>query len=80
MYVDVKTYAPGTTIGNTVNYDSAGKPVTSYQPGAPGDIVVVRLIYQWPIVIPLVQKFLADPSTTTRTVVATIAFRNEPYK
>lgn len=80
MYVDVKNYAPGATISNTITYDSSGKPITSYQPGAPGDIVVVRLIYQWPIVVPLVQQFLANPSATTRTVVATIAFRNEPYQ
>lgn len=80
MYVDVKAYAPGDAISNTISYDGSGKPVTSYQPGNPGDIVVVRLIYKWPIVVPLVQQFLSDPSTSVRTLVATIAFRNEPYK
>jgi len=40
----------------------------------------VRLIYNWPVVVPLVQRFFTDPSSTTRSVVATIAFRNEPFK
>jgi Flp pilus assembly protein TadG len=80
MYVDVKTYTSFGSINNAVTYDASGKPVTGYQPGQPGDIVVVRLIYQWPITIPLVQSFLADPSARTRMLVATAAFRNEPYK
>jgi Flp pilus assembly protein TadG len=80
MYVDVKKYDTFGSIDNGVKYDPSGKPVTSYQPGSPGDIVVVRLIYQWPITIPLVQSFLADPSAKTRMLVATAVFRNEPYK
>lgn len=80
MYVDVKKYDNFGSISNAVTYDASGKPVTSYQPGNPGDIVVVRLIYQWPITIPLVQSYLADPSAKTRMLVATAAFRNEPYK
>jgi Flp pilus assembly protein TadG len=84
MYVDVRDYSSGSAIGTSVQYDSQGKPVTQYQPGASGnqssDIVVVRLIYKWPIVTPMVQTYLADtPSSTTRTLVATAAFRNEPY-
>ena len=80
MYVDVKTYSTFSSISNAVQYDSNGKPITTYQPGNPGDIVVVRLIYQWPITIPMIQSLLADPSTKTRMLVATAAFRNEPYK
>ena len=80
MYVDVKTYNNFGAISNAVTYDGTGKPITTYQPGNPGDIVVVRLIYQWPITIPLVRSFLADPSANTRMLVATAAFRNEPYK
>lgn len=79
MYVDVKTYPSFSSISNTITYDGAGKPVTSYQAGNPGDIVVVRLMYQWPIVVPLVQTYLADAGSTTRMLVATAAFRNEPY-
>ena len=79
MYVDVKTYTSFSSISNTVTYDSQGKPVTTFQPGNPNDIVVVRLLYQWPIVVPFIQSYLADAGSTTRLLVATAAFRNEPY-
>ncbi|NVO14191.1 MAG: pilus assembly protein [Rhodoplanes sp.] len=79
MYVDVQKYTSFASITSTVTVDSSGKPVTTYQPGANGDIVVVRLIYKWPIVSPLTQTYLADSSSTTRMLVATAAFRNEPF-
>jgi hypothetical protein len=50
----------------------------TYQPGGPGDIVVVRLIYQWPVYVSLLG--LADMSGDKRMLVSTVAFRNEPYQ
>jgi len=79
MYVDVRTYTSFSGITSTVPLDANGKPVTTYQPGQPSDIVVVRLMYQWPITAPLVRMYLADASASTRLLVATAAFRNEPY-
>lgn len=79
MYVDVKTYNSFSSITNTVQLDGNGKPVTNYSPGNPGDIVVVRLIYQWPIIVPFVQKYLGTNGGNSRLIVATAAFRNEPY-
>jgi len=79
MYVDVSSNGSSTTFSNSVTYDAQGKPITSYQPGNPGDYVRVRLIYQWPIVVPLVQQWLVNSGGNTRQLVATIAFKNEPY-
>jgi Flp pilus assembly protein TadG len=79
MYVDVKTYANFSSINSNVQFDGSGKPVTTYSPGNPGDIVVVRLIYQWPIIVPFVQKYLGTNGGSSRLLVATAAFRNEPY-
>jgi Flp pilus assembly protein TadG len=78
MYVDVQTYSDFSSISTTVTYDSSGNPVTTYSPGSSGDIVVVRLIYKWPIAIPMVQTWLAN-SGSSRLLVATAAFRNEPF-
>jgi len=51
-----------------------------YQPGGPGDIVVVRLIYQWPIGVWLWNPNIADNCPGhSKLLVATAAFRNEPY-
>ncbi len=79
MYVDVRTFGSFGSITNGVTFDASGKPVTTFQPGSAGDIVVVRLIYQWPILAPLAQNFLADANSSSRLLVATAVFRNEPY-
>ena len=50
-----------------------------YQPGGPGDIVVVRLMYEWPIYVSLLGFSLSDLSGGKRLIMATAAFRNEPY-
>jgi Flp pilus assembly protein TadG len=79
MYVDVNTSTSFSSISNTVTYDSSGNPVTTYSPGGTGDIVVVRLLYKWPVLFPLTQKFLGDGGGNSRMLVATAAFRNEPF-
>jgi Flp pilus assembly protein TadG len=83
VYVDVKTYSSFGSITNTAPLDTNGNLVTNnfvYQPGGPGDIVVVRLYYQWPIYISLMNlNKLANMSNNSRLLVATAAFRNEPY-
>lgn len=43
--------------------------------GGPGDVVVYRLTYEWPIIIPLFEPFFGD----TVTLRANIAVRNEPF-
>ncbi len=83
VYVDVETYSSFGSITNTPPLDNTGKLVTSnfvYQPGGPGDIVVVRLYYQWPIYVSLMNLGnLANMSNNSRLLVATAAFVNEPY-
>ena len=50
-----------------------------YDPGGPCEIVVVRLIYQYPIYLAFLGFNLADMSGNKRLLVATSVFRNEPY-
>ena len=50
-----------------------------YNPGGPGDIVVVRLSYEFPIAIKLWNPNLANMAGNNRLIIATAAFRNEPY-
>ena len=66
--------------GNVTYQDAAGNQINpAYNAGAAGTIMVVRLSYQMPLVIPYVSRFLSDsPAVNTRTLVATAAFRNEP--
>ena len=52
----------------------------TYQPGSPGSIVMVQFFYQWPITFSLMGlNALANGPGGTRLLVATAAFRNEPY-
>jgi Flp pilus assembly protein TadG len=50
-----------------------------YQPGGPGDIVVVQVLYQWPIFVNLMGLNLGNLGNNSRLLIATAAFRNEPY-
>lgn len=54
----------------------------TYSPGNPGDIVVVRLMYQWPVYVSLLglSSALANMSGSQHLVMASAAFRNEPYQ
>lgn len=50
-----------------------------YEPGGPGDIVVVRLYYLWPVSLPTLGYNLSDVNGSLRLITATAAFRNEPF-
>jgi Flp pilus assembly protein TadG len=84
LYVDVKKYNAFSSIDNSkLPVDGNGNLQTSsfgYQPGGPGDIVVVRLIYQWPVYVSLLGLNLSDSAGGNRILMSTIAFRNEPYQ
>jgi Flp pilus assembly protein TadG len=81
VYVDVKTYTNFSNVSNTNPLDANGNFVNnfSYSPGGPGDIVVVRLFYQWPVYVSLIGFNLQNMSGGKRLLVATASFRNEPY-
>jgi len=83
IYVNVQTYANFGSISYTPPLDNKGNLVTAdfgYNPGGPGDIVVVQLFYQWPIYFSLWNfSDLANMAGNSRLLVATAAFRNEPY-
>ena len=80
--IDVKTYSSFSSIGTAKPIDANGNLQTNfgYTPGNPGDIVVVRLMYEWPIYVSLLGFNLADMSGGKRLIIATAAFRNEPYQ
>jgi len=82
LYVDVKTYSSFSNVSLTKPIDSSGNLVNNftYTPGGPGDIVVVRLLYQWPVYVSLLGLNIGDMAGSKRLLIATAAFRNEPYQ
>jgi Flp pilus assembly protein TadG len=88
LYVDVESFPSFTAISLSSPTNANGTLNTTgfgYSPGNPGDIVVVRLIYQWPIIAAGIGVCaatacgLVSSAAKTNTLVATVAFRNEPY-
>jgi len=82
VYVDVKKFQSFGSVSMSNPVDGQGNFSSSnfsYQPGGPGDIVVVRLFYQWPVYVNLLGFNLQNMSGGKRLLAATAAFRNEPY-
>jgi Flp pilus assembly protein TadG len=88
LYIDVESFSSFTSISPSSPTNTNGTLNTTgfgYSPGNPGDIVVVRLIYQWPIIAAGIGFCaatacgLVNSAGNSNTLVATVAFRNEPY-
>jgi Flp pilus assembly protein TadG len=79
--VDVKSYAKFNAIDTALPIVDGKLDTTNmaYTPGAAGDIVVVRLYYQWPVYVTLLGNDLSNLNGGRRLLVATSVFRNEPF-
>ncbi|EAQ37270.1 Flp pilus assembly protein TadG [Nitrobacter sp. Nb-311A] len=80
IYVDVQSYPSGfgsVEISNPISGEDFTN--TKYNPGGPGDIVVVRLFYKWPLYVTGLGYNIANLSSGERLLSATAAFKNEPY-
>jgi Flp pilus assembly protein TadG len=79
LIVDVKNYASFATVDTSKPITNGVANLTAgYAPGGPGEIVIVRLMYQWPVYVSLLGLNLAD-NGSNRLLMATVTFRNEPY-
>jgi len=79
--IDVQNYPAFSSVNVSTPID-ASKNFTNpnnYSPGGPGDIVVVRLFYQWPILVTKLGYDLTNLAGSKRLLIATAAFQNEPY-
>jgi Flp pilus assembly protein TadG len=81
LNIDVRSFSNFTAVSlpSATNANGTLANNYTYQPGNPGDVVVVRLIYQWPIFASALGFGLVNSANNTNTLVATAAFRNEPY-
>lgn len=85
LMVDVRTYSSfsgADTSMPALSYDSKGNVTNQWQysPGGPGDIVVMRVMYQWPVFMGPLALNLSNLGNGYRLLMATSAFKNEPYK
>jgi len=82
VYVDVRKFSSFSSVTMPSPVDAQGNFQNNfqYQPGGPGDIVVVRLFYQYPVYVSLLGFNLSNINGGNRLLAATAAFRNEPYQ
>jgi len=83
LMIDVETYASfaaGNTSAPTLSFNAQGQVTNSWQfnPGGPGDIVIVRVMYQWPVFGGPLGFNLSNLSNGNRLIMASAAFQNEP--
>lgn len=62
-------------------YNSNGQAITSfaYDPGSPGNVMVVQLVYKWPVIGGPLGFSLANLPNGTAEMMGVSAFRVEPY-
>jgi Flp pilus assembly protein TadG len=79
--IDVQSYSgfSGVSISDPIDAGKNFVAPNNYNPGGPGDIVVVRLFYQWPLFVTGLGYNISNLSGSKRLLSATAAFRNEPY-
>jgi Flp pilus assembly pilin Flp len=79
--VDVRSYPSFSNLNVTDPIDSSKQFINDmkYCPGKDGDIVVVRLFYQWPLFVTGLGYNIANLAGSKRLLSATAAFKNEPF-
>lgn len=81
IYVNVQTFSSfsGMTQMSPLKSGQFQSTDMSYSTGGPGDIVLLQVFYQWPIVLGPLGFNLSNMSGNNRLLVGTAVFRNEPY-
>ena len=86
FYVDVVSIAPSSTAFSSSNlslpalkFDANGNVTNTwqFQPGSPGYIVVVRMLYQWSVFNLPLGLNLVNQTNGSRLLMATSVFKNE---
>jgi Flp pilus assembly protein TadG len=85
LRLDVRHYSSfggaGSDLTNPLDGNGNLKSNFAYDPGVGGDVVVVRAFFEWPLVAKLPRAIsLANMQNGDRLLVATAAFRNEPFQ
>jgi Flp pilus assembly protein TadG len=84
LMVNVQNYSDfssASTSSPTLTFNTNGtvSNTWNFSPGSPGSIVVVQLMYQWPIVLGPLGFNLSNLSNGNRLLVSTAVFKSEPY-
>ena len=81
LYVNVQTFTSfaGMSQMSPLQNGQFNSNLMNYSMGGPGDVVLLQVFYQWPIVLGPLGFNLSNMSGNNRLLVGTAVFRNEPY-
>jgi hypothetical protein len=84
LMINVQNYSDfsgASTSAPTLTYNANGtvSNTWAYDPGTPGQVMVVQLIYQWPIVPGPFGYVLSNLGNGTTEMMGVTAFRVEPF-
>ncbi|GAB4357162.1 MAG: pilus assembly protein [Kiloniellaceae bacterium] len=76
---NVQTFSSFSAVSMPIEVDEDGQVVnTGFVPGGSGAVTVVRSMYRWQFMTPLIGAALSA-SPAGHLIVSTVAFQNEPY-
>jgi len=76
---NVQTYSSFSAVSMTTEIDEDGNIInTGFAPGGSGAVTVVRAIYRWHFITPLLGNLMPE-GPGGHLLVSTVAFQNEPY-
>jgi Flp pilus assembly protein TadG len=84
LMINVENYSDfgsASTSTPTLTYNNSGQVTNTwnYSPGSAGSIVVVQVMYQWPIILGPLAFNLSNLSNGNRLLISTAVFKSEPY-
>jgi len=79
--VDVRTVTSfaNANVATPVKNGQVDKSGFGYNPGTAGDIVIVRAIMEYPVIVNFMNAGLSNLTNGKRLIMASSAFRNEPF-
>jgi Flp pilus assembly protein TadG len=80
LIVSVQSFSSPASASYMSLFDaSCNTPTLSYSPGGPSDTVLVQVAYKWQLFVTGFGYNIADCPNSQKKLVASAAFRNEPY-
>ena len=81
IYVNVQTFTSFSSMTQMSPLQSGNfnSGTMNYAMGTAGDIMLVQVFYQWPVILGPLNFTLANMNGNYRLLVGTAVFRNEPY-
>ena len=81
MEFDVRTFDGFGNVQMPPPLNDQGEFQTNFvfDPGDEGDVVVVRVFYSYPVMLPIIGSGMANMAGQNRLLVASAVFRNEPF-